>query len=71
MNPATGSVVTRYQAMTAARVDRALHLANRAYEAWRLVSIAERGALMRRAGEVLRRNAATYAEVMATEMGKP
>ncbi|MEP0712908.1 MAG: NAD-dependent succinate-semialdehyde dehydrogenase, partial [Algoriphagus sp.] len=42
-----------------------------AYRSWRKVAIPERAKLMRRAGEVLRENAATYAEMITQEMGKP
>ncbi|HEX9580090.1 MAG TPA: NAD-dependent succinate-semialdehyde dehydrogenase [Gemmatimonadales bacterium] len=71
VNPATGQVVARYREWPAARIDRALDQAGDAFREWQAVSVAERAPLMRRAGEILRRNAASCAELMAMEMGKP
>src|SRR5437899_7911918 len=42
-----------------------------AFLGWRLTSFRSRAALMREAAKLLRSNAATYAHLMAQEMGKP
>jgi succinate-semialdehyde dehydrogenase/glutarate-semialdehyde dehydrogenase len=44
---------------------------DRAWRSWRRTSFEERAAPMRRAAEILRKNAEEYARLMALEMGKP
>ncbi len=70
-NPSTGKVIARYHEASAGDVDRQLRRAEAVSHEWRETSFAERARLMKRAGEILRKNAQGYAELMATEMGKP
>src|SRR6185436_4417643 len=41
------------------------------WKSWRKTSFAERGRLMKRAGEILRQRKEEFARLMAIEMGKP
>src|SRR5439155_7101276 len=71
INPASGSVVASYEESSPEAVQAIIAGAHQAYLAWRSTSFRERSALMRRAAEVLRKNAREYARLMAEEMGKP
>ena len=71
INPSTGEVISTHDEMTAATVSRIVADGHRAFVDWRGEGFAERAAPMRRAGEILRANAAEYARLMAREMGKP
>ena len=71
INPATGEVLATYDEMTPAAVGGIISAVHEEFLQWRRASFAERAAPMRRAGEILRANAAEYARLMAREMGKP
>ncbi|HWP36639.1 MAG TPA: NAD-dependent succinate-semialdehyde dehydrogenase [Gemmatimonadales bacterium] len=71
VNPATDRVVARYREASPSQVARALETAAAAFEDWRRTDIGQRAHLMRRVGTLLRERANAYAELMATEMGKP
>jgi succinate-semialdehyde dehydrogenase/glutarate-semialdehyde dehydrogenase len=71
INPANGAIVARYREMSRAEVGRILALAHETSVAWRSSAFAERATLMKRAAAILRERAAMFAELMATEMGKP
>ena len=71
INPATGEVVKSYQEMPPATVQEIVGKTQQAFLAWRETTFAHRAALMRKAAEILRNNAAEYARLMAQEMGKP
>lgn len=70
INPATGEEVNRFQEMGPKQAVQAIEQAHQAHESWRKVPFAERATLMKRAAQILRENAKTYAELMAVEMGK-
>jgi succinate-semialdehyde dehydrogenase / glutarate-semialdehyde dehydrogenase len=70
INPATGEELDRYEAMEAGEVDSAIEEAHRAFVAWRGVGFAERAAILRQAGRLLRERREQYAELMSREMGK-
>ena len=71
IDPTTGEVVGVYPETSAAAVEQALLRADRAQRAWRNVSIADRGSVLRRAAARLRTRAPRDAILMAREMGKP
>ena len=71
VNPATGETIGEYQETPPEEVDRILHAADAAFQAWRRTSVEERAALLREAATLLRERAAEYARLMALEMGKP
>src|SRR6185312_2181262 len=57
--------------MPPAMVGQIIEAANAAAADWRRSSYADRAVPMRKAAEILRRNARDYAHLMAREMGKP
>ncbi len=69
-NPATGEVLATLDAHTPGEVDRAIATAHATFRAWRSTSFAERGALMRRAAEILDEDNEVVARLMTQEMGK-
>jgi succinate-semialdehyde dehydrogenase/glutarate-semialdehyde dehydrogenase len=71
VNPADGSLVREYPEATPGDVAAALTGAVRAFESWRRTSFAERGAVMRQAGALLRGRRDELSRLMAVEMGKP
>jgi succinate-semialdehyde dehydrogenase / glutarate-semialdehyde dehydrogenase len=71
VNPATGETVARYDQFTDAQVEEALTRAQRAFETWRKVSVAERAALVRRAADLHRERRKELAALIVREMGKP
>jgi len=71
INPVTGQRLRTYAEMSRAAVDDIVGKAHEAFLAWRRTSFEERARPMRGAAEVLRKNAETYARLMAQEMGKP
>jgi succinate-semialdehyde dehydrogenase/glutarate-semialdehyde dehydrogenase len=71
INPATGELIKIYQEMTPAAVSETVGKAHAAFLQWRTTSFEHRAALMRKAAEILRGNAAEFARLMAQEMGKP
>ncbi len=72
MNPASGEVLAQVPAGGAAEVDRAAQAARRAFdEGWRDVTAQERGRILFRLAEVVRREAARLAELETLNSGKP
>ena len=70
-NPATGEPLATYDRLTAAEVEAALGRAAAAFEAHRRTPFAERAAAMRRAADLLERDAEAHGALMTREMGKP
>jgi len=71
VNPANGQQIKTYDEMTPEQVSAAVVQAHDAWKSWRKTSFAERGRLMKRAGEILRQRKEEFARLMAIEMGKP
>ncbi len=71
VNPSTGATLATYPAMTTPELRTALGAADKAFRAWQRVPLAERAALVRRAGALLRERAEQHARLMSEEMGKP
>jgi len=70
INPATGQLVTEIPAWDDRQLEQALSETAAITPQWAATPIAERSALMRQAGQVLRDNADRYARVITQEMGK-
>jgi succinate-semialdehyde dehydrogenase / glutarate-semialdehyde dehydrogenase len=71
INPATGEVLARYDAMAPAAVADIVAKTHEAFLGWRRTSFATRAQAMRKAAEILRSDASQYGKLMAEEMGKP
>ena len=70
VNPATGERGVEHPTLDAAALEQKVDRAARAARRWRQVPVAERAAMVRRAGELLERDKAAYAALMTAEMGK-
>jgi betaine-aldehyde dehydrogenase len=72
MNPATGEAMARVPEAGAADVDRAARAARRAFdEGWRDVTAQERGRVLFRLAEAVRKKAKELAELETLNSGKP
>ncbi len=70
VNPATGETGARYDTFTDAQVEVALTTAQRGFETWRKVPVAERARMVRRAAELHRERREELAALIVREMGK-
>src|SRR5574341_424962 len=71
VSPVDGETIAEYREWVWRKVDRALLGADAAQREWRRTGFEERARCLKQAGEILRKSAEQYAELMATEMGKP
>lgn len=71
INPYNGKVVGVYKTNTNEEIENILNLSANTFTQWSKVPIAERCRLIASAGNVLRINIETYANMMVEEMGKP
>ena len=71
VNPATGDAFTEVPLATAADLDRVLDAANRAFPAWRATDVEARGAILKKAAQLMRERAGAIGEAMTREQGKP
>jgi succinate-semialdehyde dehydrogenase/glutarate-semialdehyde dehydrogenase len=70
-NPSTGALVGTVPRCDAAATRSAIDAAARAFPAWRAKTAAERGAIVRRIGEMLVARADELAHLLTSEQGKP
>jgi len=70
VNPATGETLRTFDAHTESEVDTRLDLAVAAYRQWRTTPVAERAAVVARAGAILERDKHRFGKLMTLEMGK-
>jgi len=70
-DPATGEVIGSLPVAERAELDRAIAAVARTFPTWRATPVLERSRLLRRAAEILRRDAETTAAVLTLEQGKP
>lgn len=70
-NPATGEVIGHLPHARQADLDRALAAAQRAFESWRLVSPLDKGAILRKVGELSRARAKEIGRNITLDQGKP
>ena len=71
INPATGELIQRFDSLSDAEVEDRLARAASAAVLWRRTPLADRLAVVRRAGELLEERADRYGRMMTLEMGKP
>ncbi|WP_320169490.1 NAD-dependent succinate-semialdehyde dehydrogenase [Maridesulfovibrio sp.] len=71
LNPATGEIAASFEAYSEGQVQSILESVADAWSEWKERSFAERGALLKKAAELLRERSGMLAEIMAVEMGKP
>ena len=71
VNPATGETVRVFDALSERDVDARLERAVRAFQRWRATPVAERAAVVARAGTMLEREKDRFGRLMTLEMGKP
>lgn len=71
INPATGATLATYLAMDAAAVESAVAKADAVARAWGQVPVSDRVASLRRLATTLRRDRASLACLISSEMGKP
>jgi succinate-semialdehyde dehydrogenase/glutarate-semialdehyde dehydrogenase len=70
INPATGEVVKKFDALADAQVDERIAKAAKAFHRFRKTSFAERGGWMNRAAEILETEKEAFGRLMTLEMGK-
>ncbi|MGE8186326.1 aldehyde dehydrogenase family protein [Pseudomonas sp. NPDC086278] len=71
INPATGQQIAHYPFESAAALDSALSRAASGFRVWRSKPVAQRAQLLIGLAQALRANAATMANMITLEMGKP
>lgn len=71
LNPATGEVIAQVARGGTAEATQAIAAAERAFPAWRAMTAKERGARVRRWGELMLENRDALAELLTLEQGKP
>ncbi len=71
LNPATGEVIAQVAKGGAEETTQAVAAAERAFPAWRSLTAKERGARVKRWGELMLENREALAELMSLEQGKP
>jgi succinate-semialdehyde dehydrogenase/glutarate-semialdehyde dehydrogenase len=70
VNPYTGEKLKTFPNATDAEVTEAIGNAHKAFLAWKETPIAERGRILQKAADILRRDADDYARLLTLEMGK-
>ncbi len=71
LNPATGKAIKEYKEFSFKQTEEVLQKTHKAFSGWKTLSFAERGKFFKNAALALRKNAANYAALMTSEMGKP
>lgn len=71
INPATGKQIKSYREFSRSHIESIIEQAQRSFQIWKGRSFKERGLLMKKAAGILLKNKASYARLMAEEMGKP
>jgi succinate-semialdehyde dehydrogenase / glutarate-semialdehyde dehydrogenase len=70
VNPATGEILRAFDALTDAELQERMSAADHAARLWRSTPMAQRTAVVRRAGELLEERKQQYGRLMTLEMGK-
>ncbi|WP_027802232.1 NAD-dependent succinate-semialdehyde dehydrogenase [Paraburkholderia dilworthii] len=71
LNPATGEVIAQVARGGAAEATQAIAAAERAFPAWRSLTAKERGARVKRWGDLMLEHRDALAELLTREQGKP
>jgi succinate-semialdehyde dehydrogenase/glutarate-semialdehyde dehydrogenase len=70
INPATGEVLKRFEALTDAQIEEKISLAQHVFPKFRALEFAERGRMMLKAADILEAEKLELAKLMTVEMGK-
>jgi succinate-semialdehyde dehydrogenase / glutarate-semialdehyde dehydrogenase len=70
VNPATGETLRTFDALTEREVDGRLDRAQQAFRRWRTTPVADRAAVVARAGAILEQEKERFGKLMTLEMGK-
>lgn len=70
INPATEEVICQFPLASKADLDTAVHAAQKAFQAWRLTSIEERGQMVSKLGDAIEKNYEKFISLLITEQGK-
>jgi succinate-semialdehyde dehydrogenase/glutarate-semialdehyde dehydrogenase len=70
-NPYNGEKIEEYTALTIEELNQKLSDSASAFKDWRNQPLSHRTALLKKAGEILRKNVDDYAKTITLEMGKP
>jgi succinate-semialdehyde dehydrogenase/glutarate-semialdehyde dehydrogenase len=70
VNPATGERLREFAALSERELEERLERAARAFREWRATPIRNRGAVLRRAADILDAEKARFGKLMTLEMGK-
>jgi len=71
INPYTGQVNQEFELLSLQQCHEAVAKSRRAFPAWKALSVTDRAALIRTAGQRLRENQRRLAQIVTMEMGKP
>ena len=71
INPADESVLAEVAYGTRAEADRAIAAAERAFPAWRALSVYDRAKILKKTAELMRERADKIARALTQEQGKP
>ncbi len=71
INPATEEEIKSYQEMDLEEVTKIITSADRDFGEWHRTSFSTRSQLMKKAGELLRKDKEKHSKIMTEEMGKP
>jgi succinate-semialdehyde dehydrogenase / glutarate-semialdehyde dehydrogenase len=70
INPATGEILKRFEALTDSQIEEKISLAQRVFPKFRDLDFAERGRMMLKAADILEAEKLELAKLMTLEMGK-
>ncbi len=70
INPATETVLKEYTYMTTDEMENAITKCHKAFTSWKLTSLKERAAIIKKIGEGLMERREEFAKLMTQEMGK-
>jgi succinate-semialdehyde dehydrogenase/glutarate-semialdehyde dehydrogenase len=71
INPYNGEEIAVYHSISKEELAEKLDNSQIAFQSWQKVPLAERCALLKKAGQILRDNVEEYAKMITLEMGKP
>jgi succinate-semialdehyde dehydrogenase/glutarate-semialdehyde dehydrogenase len=71
INPATEEEIKSYNEMRPDEIERIISSSDKAFNEWRRSAFSTRSQMMKKAGEILRKNKEKHSRLMTEEMGKP
>lgn len=71
VNPATGETLAEVPLASAADMDEALAASARAWPQWRAIDVEARGAILKKAAQLIRERTESIAQLLTAEQGKP